>query len=185
MDRRIDKTKKLLKDTLVSLMEEKELRKITISEITERANINRGTFYLHYLDIYDMVEKLGDEIIDNIKKIVDSNNPLAMNYLYLPVLVKIVEYFYGDQRFIQAIISPNGDPFFLGRIQTIMIEHTMRMYRKSFSRYDENYIRVIMTFIVSGGIGVFVEWFKNGCKTPIYEVIAPCEAIISKGMNNL
>jgi AcrR family transcriptional regulator len=185
MDRRIDKTKKVLKETLVSLMEEKELRKITISEITTRANVNRGTFYLHYLDIYDMVEKLGDEIIDKIKEIVDSNNPLAMNYLYLPVLVKIVEYFYQDQQFIRAMISPNGDPFFLGRIQKIMIEHTMKLYKKDFKYYDENYVRVIMTFIVSGGVGVFTEWFKGGCKTPIHEVIAPCEAIISKGMNNL
>ncbi|MFA6889664.1 MAG: TetR/AcrR family transcriptional regulator, partial [Bacilli bacterium] len=87
MDRRVDKTKKLLRETLVTLMEEKELRKITISEMTARANINRGTFYLHYIDIYDMVEKLGDEIIDIIKDIIDSNNPMKMNYLYLPVLV--------------------------------------------------------------------------------------------------
>ena len=74
-------------------MEKKELRKITVTEITKKANINRGTFYLHYFDIYDMVEKLEDEIITKIKKIVDDANPLQMNYLYLPVLVKIVEYF--------------------------------------------------------------------------------------------
>ncbi|MFA6889806.1 MAG: TetR-like C-terminal domain-containing protein, partial [Bacilli bacterium] len=90
-----------------------------------------------------------------------------------------------DQRFIQAMISENGDPFFLSRIQDIMIEYTLRLYKNSFKNYDENYARVIMTFIVAGGVGVFTEWFKNGCSTPINEVIAPCEAIISKGMNNL
>lgn len=185
MDRRVGRTKKTLKKTLISLMEEKELRKITVSELTKRANVNRGTFYLHYLDIYDMVEKLGDEIIDNIKHVIDSGNPLAMNYLYLPILVKIVEYFYKDNRFIQALISPNGDSFFLSRIQDVMVEHTMKMYQKKFKHYDIGYIRVMMTFIVSGAIGVFTEWFKEGCKTPIHEVIAPCEIIISKGLDNL
>ena len=42
-----------------------------------------------------------------------------------------------------------------------------------------------MNFIVAGGIGVFVKWFKEGCKTPIQEVIKPCETIILKGLNNL
>lgn len=185
MDRRIDRTKKSLKSALISLMEVKELRKITVSEITKKANINRGTFYLHYLDIYDMVEKLGDEIINKIKNIIDDGNPLAMNYLYLPILIKIVEYFYKDNRFIQALISPNGDPFFLGRIQDIMVDHTMKMYQEDFKQHEDSYMRVIMTFIVSGGIGVFTEWFKGGCKTPIHEVIAPCERIISRGLNNL
>jgi AcrR family transcriptional regulator len=93
-DRRVSKTLKALKNALIVLIEEKELRKITVSDITKEANINRGTFYLHYLDIYDMVEKLEDEIINKIKKIVDSGNTLATNYLYLPTLVKIIEYFY-------------------------------------------------------------------------------------------
>lgn len=185
MDLRVSRTKRLLKETLVELMEKKDLRKITVSEITSKAEINRGTFYLHYMDIYDMVEKLGDEIIEKIKSIIDGGHPLATNYLYLPVLVKIVEYFAKDQRFIQALISPNGDPAFLGRIQDIMVEHTMKIYKNSFSKYEPGYIRVVMTFIVSGGIGVFSEWFKGGCKTPIHKVIGPCETIISKGLDSL
>lgn len=185
MDRRIGKTKKLLKKTLTTLMEEKELRKITVKEITERANINRGTFYLHYQDIYDMVEKLGDEIITKVMKIIDKSNPIGMNFLFLPVLIKIIEYFYEDNKFISALISSNGDPNFITKITNIMIEYTMETYKKEFLGHSENYIKVVTTFIVSGGIGVFTDWFKDGCKIPINEVIAPCEVIIAKGMNSI
>lgn len=185
MDRRIGKTKKILKKTLTTLMEEKELRKITVKEITENANINRGTFYLHYLDIYDMVEKLGDEIIQNVMKLIEKSDPIGMNFLFLPVLIKIIEYFYQDKKFIMALISPNGDPNFLTKVKNIMIEYTMETYKNAFVGYSDNYIKVITTFIVSGGIGVFTEWFNDGCKTPINEVIAPCEIIIAKGMNSL
>ena len=185
MDRRIGKTKKLLKKTLTTLMEEKELRKITVKEITERANINRGTFYLHYQDIYDMVEKLGDEIIIKVMKIIDKSNPIGMNFLFLPVLIKIIEYFYEDNKFISALISLNGDPNFITKITNIMIEYTMETYKKEFVGHSENYIKVVTTFVVSGGIGVFTDWFKDGCKIPINEVIGPCEVIIAKGMNSI
>lgn len=185
MDRRIGKTKKLLKKTLTTLMEEKELRKITVKEITERANINRGTFYLHYQDIYDMVEKLGDEIISNVMKLIDKSDPIGMNFLFLPVLIKIIEYFYQDKKFIGALLSANGDPNFIIKVKNIMIDYTIETYKKQFLNHSDNYIKVVTTFIVSGGIGVFTEWFNEGCKTPINEVIAPCEVIIARGMNSL
>ncbi len=53
-DRRKRKTKALLRQTLTRLLLEKDLKDITISELTELADINRGTFYLHYRDIYDL-----------------------------------------------------------------------------------------------------------------------------------
>lgn len=183
MDLRVYKTRMLLKETLVSLIEEKPLRKITIREISERAKINRGTFYLHYLDIYDMVEKLELEVTDKVKEIVDNENPLAMNYLILPVLGKIIEYFYEEQQFIRALISPNGNPYFLTDIQNIMIEHTLKIYKQNFKKHEDNTVRIAVTFIVSGGVSVFSEWFKSGCKTPIQEIIQTCEAIISHGIN--
>lgn len=61
-DRRVRKTKKLLENALAELLSEKPLKSITVREIAERADINRGTFYLHYKDVYDMAEKIQNEI---------------------------------------------------------------------------------------------------------------------------
>jgi len=55
-DRRVRKTKRSLRDCLVRLMKEKKIQDITVREISEMADINRGTFYLHYKDIYDLLE---------------------------------------------------------------------------------------------------------------------------------
>lgn len=54
-DRRIVRTKKDIKETFISLLEEKGFEKISVSDLTEHANINRGTFYLHYQDKYDLL----------------------------------------------------------------------------------------------------------------------------------
>ena len=62
-DRRIRRTKKLLKQALAQLMDEKEFKDITVKDITERADLNRGTFYLHYTDTYDILNKIENEIL--------------------------------------------------------------------------------------------------------------------------
>ena len=54
-DRRVRRTQKLLKDSLVTLMQEKEFKNISVKDITDRADLNRGTFYLHYTDTYHLL----------------------------------------------------------------------------------------------------------------------------------
>lgn len=59
------KTKTLIKNTFAQMMsEKKELRKITVCELVKRANINRGTFYSYYNDIYGVAEEYEKELID-------------------------------------------------------------------------------------------------------------------------
>lgn len=63
-DKRILKTKKLIKDTFFKLLKEKDFEKITIAEIADKAMISKGTFYYHYEDKYDFVYKLVNELIE-------------------------------------------------------------------------------------------------------------------------
>ena len=57
-DRRVRRTKKMLTQALTQLMQEKQIKEITVKELTDLADMNRGTFYLYYRDVYDMLEKL-------------------------------------------------------------------------------------------------------------------------------
>ena len=66
-DRRIKRTKMLLQNALVDLMLEKAVGKISVKELTQKADVNRSTFYLHYLDIYDMLEQMENEFVETIQ----------------------------------------------------------------------------------------------------------------------
>ena len=67
-DRRVRRTKQLIKQSLIELMHEKPFKDITVKDITERADLNRGTFYLHYVDIYDLLSKIEDETLQAIEE---------------------------------------------------------------------------------------------------------------------
>ena len=65
-DTRVQFTRNALKQALLTLMEEKNVDKITVKELCETAGINRGTFYLHYLDIYDLYNQMVEETVAKI-----------------------------------------------------------------------------------------------------------------------
>ena len=75
MDRREIKTKRSIKNAFLKLRSKKEIEQITIRELAEEAEISKATFYLHYRDIYDLSDTLGNEIIENlVKGISNSDN---------------------------------------------------------------------------------------------------------------
>ena len=66
VDRRVRKTKKQLLQALMHLMSEKPSRSISVRELAERADINRGTFYIHYKDVGDLLQRLEDEMAERL-----------------------------------------------------------------------------------------------------------------------
>ena len=92
LDRRQRKTRTAILDACISLIQEKDFQKITVHEIVKEADINRGTFYLHFEDKYDMMNSFENEMIEKIEKVIVNNLPkessnqlflnLAMNRLF-------------------------------------------------------------------------------------------------------
>lgn len=68
-DRRIRRTKSAIKEAFIDLLNEKEIEKITIQDITKRADINRGTFYLHFEDKYLLLDEMENECIAEISNV--------------------------------------------------------------------------------------------------------------------
>lgn len=66
MDLRIQKTKAALKEAFLELRHSKPIDKITVTELSKLAGINKATFYLHYSDIYSLADEMEDEVIDDI-----------------------------------------------------------------------------------------------------------------------
>ncbi len=62
-DRRTLKTKKAIYNAFMELLVEKELHKVTVQEISDLADINRATFYKHFLDVYDLYDKLEEDTL--------------------------------------------------------------------------------------------------------------------------
>ena len=79
MDRRIKYTKKVLKETLLNILEKKDISKISVTEICTEADINRGTFYRYYNDVYDLLKGI---------KIIKINYRIVMTIIIIYFIYK-------------------------------------------------------------------------------------------------
>ena len=102
-DRRIRKTKTQLRAGLAKLMQTKSLKEITVKELVEEVDINRSTFYLHYTDIYQMLESIETELQEEIKAIIE-NHPAGSYYeKSFPFIEEIFEVLAANREICNAL----------------------------------------------------------------------------------
>ena len=86
MDRRTKYTKKVIMDTLIDLLSKKDIKKITVSEICKIADVNRATFYRYYLDEYDLLSKIEEEFVNQLKNASSNNSDSVSSYFLNDIL---------------------------------------------------------------------------------------------------
>lgn len=113
MDRRVVKTRREIRKSLLSLMKEKDFEIITVSDITKRANINRGTFYLHYVDKYDMLEKYEQELFKKLEHIAgeylkDDDTIDEFLHTRYPTIVRLFYCLQEEQELLTILLKTRG-----------------------------------------------------------------------------
>lgn len=169
-DRRRLRTKKAIRDAFIALIEEKGFDAILVSDIAERANINRGTFYLHYQDKFDLLDKSQTEIIDNIERIILHTDPLNLTGFTsfdkpLPIIVSIFEYIKENADFMHAIFNLEGGVRLQNQIRNT-VEKNFRLQSYGGLR-EKNFLlpsHYMISYAVSAHLGVIHEWLEGGCK---------------------
>ncbi|WP_080832239.1 TetR/AcrR family transcriptional regulator [Cohnella massiliensis] len=190
-DRRTVRTKKLLRQALIELMREKGMDHITVSDLTARAEINRGTFYLHYRDVYDLVEQFQQEIIDGLKEIAAHMNiqdiaGYADKDEPYPGLVSIFEYWERHADFAGVMLGPKGDLSFIGRVKELMRE---RIYGKVLETLrlfgQDDRVPIPLDFVIayttSANFGFIQHWIETGRKQSPAEMARMMTRLISQG----
>ena len=106
-------TKSDLKVALTRLLKQKDFEAISVSDIAKEAGINRGTFYLHYVDKFDMIDQLIDEILQNIIFLLNKDQPKTKEEAFAPI-VKIIKTVYPlpEDYAAEVFIYSNSAIFF-------------------------------------------------------------------------
>lgn len=96
VDRRVRKTKARLTEVLLTLMKEKEVKDISVKELSDLADINRGTFYLHYRDVYDMLDSVEDELFCQFSEILNRDFTAIQEDSLYSVLEDVFSFLYEN-----------------------------------------------------------------------------------------
>ena len=159
MDRRVKYTKKVIKDTFLSLLEKKDITSISVKELCDIADVNRGTFYRYYEDIYDLLKKIEEEFIEEIR---ESNSMVHMsNHSIYTFTKEILDIFENNKKLVRVLFNADSNIYFLDDVLEVAYEKCIGNWESNIDSDDYNELENSVVFIFNGALGVINYWVKN------------------------
>ncbi|ODG90497.1 MULTISPECIES: TetR/AcrR family transcriptional regulator [Bacillaceae] len=171
VDPRIIRTRQLIKDAFIELLQEMDLNKITVNRIADRATVNRVTFYLHYRDIQDMMENMALEMGERLGLIMRGSTTLkSIDETDSVRLLNLLEHIAENAKFYKVVLASTKTPIFTEQLLKIITE-TITKRREIDSLHIKTDIQkdIIIWYGSSALIGTIVSWLRNDMPyTPQY-----------------
>ncbi len=168
VDQRIKVTKILIGQALGSLAKEKSLSEITVKELCEKAQINRGTFYSHYKDINDLVTKIKIEFVNSFKDTLLPlfQNPTKDKLTSADLINSIISFFDANKDLCRIIIKDKDSEAYLSELLKIGNAVVNSVYPKAFVAKSAEDVNLYYLYVSGGSVYILIDWIKNDFKTP-------------------
>src|SRR5699024_6265730 len=137
-DRRIPRTRAQLRHGLALLMEQKSVKEVTVKELTDLVNINRSTFYLHYTDIYHMLESIENELVEETLHTLHAHPVSPFNQSSLPFIEDIFAILFDNREICAALLGPHGDITCLNRIEEMLSRYCLKALQDAYPDLMDN-----------------------------------------------
>jgi AcrR family transcriptional regulator len=178
------KTRKAIHSAMTMLLSKKPIEEITVTELSDAAEINRKTFYSYYNSVYMVAEEMEDEIVerfeDTLRKI-DFETLLQDPQTTFNTLARIIA---SDLDFYETILTNRNQVYFLQKIITSLKERIMALYFDRNSK-DFELQEYMLEYIISGLVSVYQKWFKSGRKTDMEELSKYISMLAVNGVKSI
>lgn len=153
-DKRVVKTNRIIKEAFLKLLSKKKYSNITIQDIANEAFINRNTFYLHFVDKEDLLEKYTDECLDELLTCIDENIIQEYNEQYLYSMTKnLFDTIEKNTSFYRIMMIDNNSTYFTEKLAFVLEQHIF-LNIKNTNEEMQFYVK----FLIRGFIGV-IRWY--------------------------
>ncbi len=168
------RTEKKITDSFLFLLQKKPLKKITIRELCEVAEINRSTFYAHYDDIYELIRAISEYycivLFQDSLKTADLSVALHPNDAYL-IIRNVLEKSYENQNIYKILFNGQGTGNFTEKLCLELVRWCKNLYNKQHpdvvSGSEPPGLEIQLTIVMEGALGIWKYWLGNGCNISV------------------
>lgn len=169
-DRRVRKTKRQLRSALTTLLLEKEIGRITVRDVADLADVNRGTFYAHYSDVYDLLHQLEDDFLSRLDEVGIRHSVAesdGKSFSYLADLFSLAGE-YSD--IFYTLYCRSGDADFIDRVFNKLKYQYLYEFLSLQSGGESDRLDYCASFIVAGMCTLARVWIENGMRESAEEM---------------
>ncbi len=159
-DRRVTHTKAVLKKSLLELLLEKPITRITVTDVCRRADINRGTFYAHYVDPEDLLR----QIESNMKEALTQALALFGNEEPEYVLPAVCNVLTSDKELCLVLFGDYGDKDFLHELVDMVRDSAIEYWRSVTPELSQSQLELLFTFCANGLAALIRDWARSSSR---------------------
>ncbi len=191
MDRRVQRTRRLIQDALIELILEKGYEAVTIQDILDRADVGRSTFYAHYTDKDDLLrsrfETLLNAFDEHVQSIVDLNSGLptsAAASANLPLM--ILKYVEHEHLLFKALLGKNGGTSHVTFLQNHLLKFT-RIILQTITRakLSSQQLEIVAQYMTNSYLSLLVWWVDNDKPCSVEELYTLLIRLIEPGLKDV
>ena len=169
MNRKIQMTKRCIREALFECLKEKDINKITISSLCEKADINRSTFYKYYGSQYDVIKEMEQEVIQLINKQLN-DQPKETSF------IQLLQFLKSNKETIKIFFECNVDNEFPKQVLAL---DSINNQLEKVSQNDP----YIKAYILFGSLAIIQQWIDAGCIESCEEIANIINHIVDKLVN--
>lgn len=185
-DRRILKTKKAIYDALVRLMQKKSLNSITVTELSELADINRKTFYKYYSTVNDVLDEVIGELVNSLNDLI---NEMSKDYNILSprTLFALLNTIMSDSDIMRGLFESDNGNLLFNKLQKTLQQTIVNELNanKIKTNVPPSQYQFIASYVSGGMVSAYYEWITSPKKTPLDEMTQTLTALIISGVRSL
>lgn len=155
LDKRVIRTKKAIKSALFQLMEKKDISSITISELTESANVNRRTFYTHYRSITDILDEIETDLVSALTELMQGFDVNEYRTSAYNLFMGIDDLITGEFDYYFHVVRVDMRGMLMSRLKSVIKETTDKLLSKICNKSDDG---LVSAFVVGGFFNTYLEW---------------------------
>jgi len=161
-DRRVKYTKMVLRESLLGLLQEKPINRISVTELCQNADVNRGTFYAHYTEPMDLLKQIEDELFDEIRSCFEETAEKSLDETNISLLQILAR----NREMCKVVFSQNASSNFMCRFHEMGSEFFARRWKCKIDKLNIP-VEYLYHFIATGNIEIIRMWIlKDDNRAP-------------------
>jgi AcrR family transcriptional regulator len=165
-DPRVIRTRTQLRNAMMNLAAEKNFASLTVQDVTDRAGLNRTTFYLHYSGLHELLEDCARELFSRMRAEIYANkvSGILQNTASLePFVESVFHHLESHEKFYRSMLGKQGDPFFRSLFQDLLSELIFEPIANEIPGVDPDLpYGMTLRFFSAGFTGIAAWWLENG-----------------------
>jgi len=179
-------TRQNLIDSFWQLYCKKRIEKISVKEICDLAGYNRSTFYVYFIDVYEILEEIEEQTIttEDFKKIVIKQlfrGKLSHTDRKKIILKSVLEFFEKNKTYLPILLGENGDPLFRQKVLKKLTPTVLSMYKK-LTPQELLEVTYLMEYQSAAMLSTISKWYTNDKDMPTEQFLDLLLAVTTNGI---